>query len=144
MATSKTSRHPVHHGEPPHFDYMPKQRADNCIKVRMALKKGQWPLTFHVPGVWVKDLDNGTLQWVDAKVVKWLIEIPGCVESPGPLIITEEYRRRNDFTGKLPEVTGRDGLLLTSGFMTGVAVTFFVLIGSTLFNNAAALVTAAL
>lgn len=144
MATNKADRHPIHHGEPPHFDYMPKLRADNCIKVRMAFKQGQWPITFHVPGIRVRDLDDGTLQWVDAKFVKWVIEIPGSLERPGPLIITEEYRQRYDFAGKLPQVTARDGLLLTSGFMTGVAVTFFVLIGSTLFNNAAAFVTAVL
>ena len=89
-------------------------------------------------------MQSNTRQWVDAKHVKWLIEIPGSPEKRGPMIVTEEWRPKRSNAGKIPELSVRDSLLATLGFTSGVAVTFFVLIGSTLFNNAVATVAAAL
>lgn len=143
MATSRR-QHPVHHGDVPRFDYLPQQREQNCIKVRFTLKQGEWPVTFHVPGVWFRDIRSNTRQWVDARFVKWLIEIPGSPEKRGPMIITEEWRQRSVFSGKLPQLSARDVGFYVSGLTCGIAVTFFTLIASTLFNNATALVATAL
>ncbi len=143
MATTRR-RPPIHHGDVPRFDYLPKQREQNCIKVRFTLKEGEWPVTFHIPGVWFRDIKSNTRQWVDAKFVRWLIEIPGSPEKRGPMIITEEWQRGGELAERLPKLSARDVGFYVSGLTCGIAVTFFVLIGSTLINNATALVATAL